>query len=158
MCAPIARIRDVDRTVAAVAQTKGGRYSVDLHLEHDRDASRAFAEAHVRRLEAMRRAGVTERLADGSWQIAEDHLERVAPFEARGLRDRPVAIEVLSSMPIERLAQMDGPTWLARSPATSLSSRAMRGSGGRFAAPLPHVGNGWSSRALPNPGAMAAHG
>jgi hypothetical protein len=44
-----------DRTVAAIARANGGRYSADLHLAHDPNASEAFATSHVRRLEAMRR-------------------------------------------------------------------------------------------------------
>ncbi|MDE2014477.1 MAG: DUF3363 domain-containing protein [Alphaproteobacteria bacterium] len=49
--------RAVDRMVAAIAAVRGGRYSVDLHLRHAPSVSRAFAEAHVRRLEALRRQG-----------------------------------------------------------------------------------------------------
>jgi type IV secretory pathway VirD2 relaxase len=109
-----AGVREVDRTIAAIAETRGGRYSVELHLEHDPRASRAFAEAHVRRLEAMRRAGFSERLADGSWAIPEDHLERAAAHEARQLRDRPVAIEMLSGVPLEHLPSADAATWLDR--------------------------------------------
>ncbi len=109
-----AEVREVDRTIAAVGRARGGLYSIDRHLAHDPDASRAFAEAHVRRLEAMRRAGLVERLGDGTWRIADDHPERAAAYEARQLRDRPVAIETLSTSPIARLAGADGPTWLDR--------------------------------------------
>jgi len=110
-----AAVRDVDRTVAAVAEGNGGRYSIDAHLRHDGGATQGFAEAHVRRLEAMRRAGSTiERMADGSWAIAPDHLDQAAAYEARGLRDRPVEIETLSSLPITRLETADAATWLDR--------------------------------------------
>lgn len=105
-------IREADRTIDAVARASGGRYSVELHLRHDPDASPAFAQAHVRRLEAMRRAGVVERLEDASWVIADDHLDRVAADQLRQLRDRPVAIETLSSLPLEQLTSADAPTWL----------------------------------------------
>jgi type IV secretory pathway VirD2 relaxase len=109
-----AEVREVDRTIAAVAASRSGRYSVALHLEHDPQASRAFAEAHVRRLEAMRRAGFSERLVDGSWAIPEDHVERAAAYETRQLRDRPVAIETLSAVPLDRLPGVDAATWLDR--------------------------------------------
>src|SRR3546814_12042343 len=67
-----------------VAAVNGGRYSTDLHLQHDPSATQAFAETHVRRLEAMRRAGAgVERAADGSWTIAADHVDRAAAYEAR---------------------------------------------------------------------------
>jgi len=110
-----AAVRDVDLTVTAVAQGNGGRYSIDAHLRHDPSATQGFAEAHVRRLEAMRRASIgVEREADGSWSISADHLERAAAYEARGLRDRPVEIETLSALPISRLETADAATWLDR--------------------------------------------
>ncbi|ENY82811.1 relaxase/mobilization nuclease RlxS [Sphingopyxis sp. MC1] len=108
-------VRDADRTVVEVAAANGGRYSVDGHLRHDASATQGFAEAHVRRLEAMRRAGVgVERDADGTWSIAKDHLDRVAAYEVRGLRDQPVTIETLSSLPLARLGTADAATWLDR--------------------------------------------
>ncbi|MDH4744233.1 relaxase/mobilization nuclease and DUF3363 domain-containing protein [Sphingomonas sp. CBMAI 2297] len=109
-----AEVREIDRTIAAVAASHDGRYSVEFHLEHDSQASRAFAEAHVRRLEAMRRAGFSEGLADGSWAVANDHVKRAAAYEARQLRDRPVAIETLSAIPLDRLPGADAATWLDR--------------------------------------------
>lgn len=110
-----AEIRDVDRTVATIAAANGGRYDIDAHLRHDPNASEAFAETHVRRLEAIRRAsGGVERQADGSWTIAPDHLGRVAAYEAGRLRDQPVALTVLSTQPLARLDRADAVTWLDR--------------------------------------------
>ncbi|MDC7810923.1 relaxase/mobilization nuclease RlxS [Sphingomonas koreensis] len=108
-----AGIRDVDRTIAAVAAANGGRYDIDAHLAYDARASEAFAESHVRRLEAMRRAGAgVEREPSGSWRIAPDHLVRVARFEAARARERPVEVQLLSAEPLEKLALADGATWL----------------------------------------------
>ncbi len=107
-----AGVRDVDRTIAEIARENAGRYSVALHLRHDPSASHAFAEAHVRRLEAMRRMDAAERLSDGSWAIAADHVERAAAFEARKLRQRPVVVEILSTAPLESLLGADAATWL----------------------------------------------
>ncbi|MDV3455870.1 relaxase/mobilization nuclease RlxS [Sphingomonas sp. HF-S4] len=105
--------RAVDRTVAEVAARNGGRYSVDLHLRHDPSATQAFAETHVRRLEAIRRhTGGADREVDGSWRIHPDHLARVAAFEQRQARDRPVDVKVLSRLPLEAQIAADGPTWL----------------------------------------------
>jgi len=113
-------IRDSDRTVAEIAAANGGRYSVDLHLRHDPTATQAFAEAHVRRLEAIRRAtGGVERAADGTWIIAADHADRVSAYEARQHRDHPVQIEVLSPAPLAELARADAATWLDRELASS---------------------------------------
>jgi len=108
-------IREVDQTIARIAEANDGRYSVDAHLRHDPSATRAFAEAHVRRLEAMRRSGAgVERDVDGIWAVPADHLDRAAAYEARGLRDRPVAVEMLSSTPLARLERANAATWLDR--------------------------------------------
>lgn len=108
-------VRDVDRTVAEIAAANGGSYSVDLHLRHDPSAREAFARSHVRRLEAIRRLtdGV-ERQPDGSWTIAPDHLERVAAYEVRMARNRPVTVEIVSEAPLDQLSRADAATWLDR--------------------------------------------
>lgn len=107
--------READRTVADVAAANDGRYSVDLHLRHDPSATQAFAETHVRRLEAMRRANAgIEREPDGTWRIADDHVDRAVTFEQRQLRNRPVEVETLSVVPVEQLARADAATWLDR--------------------------------------------
>ena len=115
-----ADIRLADRTVVAVAAANGGRYSIDNHLRFDPLASQGFAEAHVRRLEALRRAGAgVEREADGSWVIAADHLDGAAAYEQRQRRDRPVDVEILSTAPVAALARADAPTWLDRELAST---------------------------------------
>ena len=108
-------IREVDRTIAQVAAANGGRYDVDAHLRHDPTATEAFAETHVRRLEAMRRmGGIVEREPSGRWIIAPDHLGRVATYETARLRDRPVAITMLSAQPLDKLVDVDAATWIDR--------------------------------------------
>jgi type IV secretory pathway VirD2 relaxase len=102
-----------DRTIAAVAAANDGRYDIEAHLRHDPNASERFAESHVRRLEAMRRAGSgAERLPDGSWSIAPDHLDRVAAYEAKLAKDRPVVVELRSSLSLDAQHKFDGATWL----------------------------------------------
>ena len=113
-------VRDADRVVAEVAAANGGRYSTDLHLRHDPSATQAFAETHVRRLEAMRRASVgVERDPDGSWTIAPDHVDRAAAYEARRHRDQPVEVATLSSRPIDQLSSADAATWIDRELASN---------------------------------------
>ena len=107
--------RAVDRTVAEIAAANGGRYSIDIHLRHDPNASQTFPETHVRRLEAMRRAmGNVDREADGTWIIAPDHVERAATFEAHQAKAAPVILDTLSAIPIDQQAGSDGATWLDR--------------------------------------------
>ena len=108
-------VRDADRVVAEVAVANGGRYSTDLHLRHDPSATQAFADAHVRRLEAMRKAGAgVERETDGTWTIPTNHLDSAAAYEARQNRDQPVEVETLSARPLEQLRGADAATWLDR--------------------------------------------
>lgn len=107
--------KTVDRTVADIAAANDGRYSVDLHLRHDPTATAAFAEAHVRRLEGMRLlGGHVEREPDGSWKIGPDHLERAATFERSQTRLRPVVVESISIVPLQRQIGVEGATWLDR--------------------------------------------
>jgi hypothetical protein len=98
-----------------VAGANDGRYDIDAHLRHDPTATQDFAEAHVRRLESLRRAGAgVTRDPSGIWTIAPDHLERVAAHETVMLRDRPVAIATLSALPLDKLVDADAATWLDR--------------------------------------------
>jgi hypothetical protein len=106
-------VRSSDRTVAEIAVANSGRYSIDLHLLHDPNASQAFAEAHVRRLEAMRRARAgVERQPDGTWQIAPDHVDRAAAYERSQARSNPVTVRILSALALAPQVSTDGATWL----------------------------------------------
>jgi type IV secretory pathway VirD2 relaxase len=107
--------RRVDHTVAEVAAAIDGRYSVDLHLAHDPTATAAFAETHVRRLEAMRRGRTgVEREADGTFRIAADHLDRATAYERRQAERSPVVVRTLSARPLDRQTAAIGATWLDR--------------------------------------------
>src|SRR3546814_12340070 len=108
-------IRDADRVVAEVAAANGGQYSVDLHLRHDPSATQAFAETHVRRLEAMRRAGVgVEREADGAWTIAEEHVDSSAAYEARRPPAQPGQVDNIAARTLgQPRAARDAP-WAGR--------------------------------------------
>lgn len=108
-----ANVKPVDRTIAVIAEAHGGRYSADLHLKHDPTATQAFVETHVRRLEAMRRAGIgIEREADGTWAVAPDHLDRALRYERMQVRKAPVQVEVLSTLKLDRQTGAEGATWL----------------------------------------------
>ena len=108
-------VRAADRTITEVAAANAGRYDVDAHLRHDPTATEAFAETHVRRLDAIRRmtGGVT-READGTWVIASNHLDHAAAYESARAKNRPVAVETLSAQPLEKLVGAEAATWLDR--------------------------------------------
>lgn len=134
---PSVGVRDGDRTVAEIAAANGGRYSVGSHLRHDPRATEAFAQKHVRRLEAIRRTtGAVERRPDGTWIIAPDHLDRVEAYERVIARNNPVAVEVLSAAPLDKLPGHDGATWLDRELTSAKPTRLERGFGAEVRAAL----------------------
>jgi len=103
-------VRAADRNITAL--TVGGIYRTDHHLAvaPDRDPREVVA-AHVRRLEALRRAGIAERLAEGVWRIPDDLAERGRQYDEQRLGGG-VAVELKSHLPIERQARVIGATWL----------------------------------------------
>jgi type IV secretory pathway VirD2 relaxase len=122
--------REVDRTIARIAARSGGHYDVALHLAEDPQATEAFAQAHVRWLEAVGRAtGAVTRQPDGSWIIAPDHLERIREHERKLAARNPVQVEVLSNRAIEQLPEHDGATWLDRLAVAEAPARLERGFG-----------------------------
>ncbi|HEX5259621.1 MAG TPA: relaxase/mobilization nuclease RlxS [Sphingomicrobium sp.] len=126
--------RDVDRTVAEIAVRNGGRYSEDIHILLDPSASERFVEAHVRRLEALRRgkAGV-EREADGSWKIAPDHVERAQQYERARATSEPVRVDILSTLRLEEMPNHNGITWLDEDTSLSQPGRLGGGLGAKVA-------------------------
>ncbi|MEQ8694817.1 MAG: relaxase/mobilization nuclease RlxS [Gammaproteobacteria bacterium] len=106
--------RRADRTIAEIAEQSGGLYSEPLHQAVDPRASADYVRAHVRRLEAMRRAGFAERFADGSWAIPEDFLGKARAFEERNRMRQPARLGLMSSVGLDRMTQAEGATWLDR--------------------------------------------
>jgi len=117
--------KPADRTIAAIAERNGGVYSEELHKAADPSSSPAFRLAHKRRLEALRRLGVVERNADGSWYVPSNFEERVLNAEARR---QSLAISVRSWLPIEALAERHAETWLDR-----MDTEVLDGATGPFA-------------------------
>ena len=99
-----------DRTIFEVAEQAGGVYSDALHELADPRSSEAYRLAHKRRLEALRRGGVVERMRDGSWQVPADYLERAAEFE--GAKGRGVRVGVRSWLGLDALIERGAETWL----------------------------------------------
>ena len=106
--------RRADQTIADIAERNAGLYSETLHDAADPRASADYVRAHIRRLEAMRRAGFAERLADGSWAIPMDFLDKARAFEERNRMRRPARLVLLSSFGLEQTAEAEGLTWLDR--------------------------------------------
>lgn len=66
--------------------------------------------AHVRRLEALRRAAIVERVAEGRWKVPDHLPEHGHQYDAQRLGG--VAVELKSHLPIERQARVIVATWL----------------------------------------------
>jgi type IV secretory pathway VirD2 relaxase len=122
--------RAIDRVIAKIATAHRGLYSDRLHREFDPQASSEYVGSHVRRLEAIRREGIVSRLADGSWNVGNDYLDRALRYEALQSSRNPVRVAVLSWQRLEDLPQALGATWLDRRLiGNELDARASTGFG-----------------------------
>jgi hypothetical protein len=111
--------RSVDKTVAALAARNHGFYEPSQHAEIARRTQRipggdieGHVEAHVRRLEALRRAGIAERLDAGHWEIPKDFLEKAAAYDEQ--HGRKLFVEVHSAVDLDQQVGADAATWLDR--------------------------------------------
>ena len=109
--------RPSDRAIAAIAED--GIYRPSRHLEQAKFEGRVpggdcegYVDAHVRRLEALRRAGIAERIDADQWRIPEDFESRAAGYDAG--RNRQANIRILSAARLETQISADGSTWLDR--------------------------------------------
>ena len=109
--------RPSDRTIATIAE--GGIYRPSRHLEQAKFEGRVpggdyegYVDSHVRRLEALRRAGIAERIDADQWRIPEDFESRAAAYDAG--RNRQATIRILSAARLEQQIGADGATWLDR--------------------------------------------
>lgn len=120
-------LKPSDRTIIEIAKTNDGIYSPASHAEHDPSASSEFVQAHIRRLEALRRMNVVRRFADGSWEIPDNFAELIAN-QQKATGRFPGEINTLSSFSLESQIKAEGATWLdrrlvARKPNTMHNSR-----------------------------------
>ena len=112
--------RPADRNIAGNAGEDNGIYRPSRHLERIRDSferqgkdPEAFVRSHVRRLEALRRAGLVERIDADNWKVPKDIVARGQAYDLSqggdGLR-----IRTLSAIGLDRQIASDGATWLDR--------------------------------------------
>ena len=109
--------RPSDRIIATIAE--GGIYRPSWHLEQAKFEGRVpggdyegYIDAHVRRLEALRRAGIAERIDADQWRIPQDYEARAAAYDAG--RNRQANIRILATARLEQQIGADGATWLDR--------------------------------------------
>jgi type IV secretory pathway VirD2 relaxase len=124
-------IRTADKTIAALAVE--GIYRTDHHLALAKTHTRSsldpqeVVKAHVRRLEALRRANVVERLGEGVWRVPADLPERGRQYDAQRLGG--VTVELRSHLTIEQQTRVMGATWLDKQLVAGATDMA----GGGFA-------------------------
>jgi type IV secretory pathway VirD2 relaxase len=127
--------RAADRNIIDVAG-EGGVYRPSQHLERAGAAidrlggdPEAFVRSHVRRLEALRRAGHAERLDADHWRVPTDLPARGRAYDLA--RDRGnIHISILSPASLDSQVGHDGATWLDRELASpSRTTLAITGFG-----------------------------
>jgi len=107
-------LRAADRNVAALS--RDGVYVTEEHRAHLRAQGdlrhdpKEIVDAHVRRLEALRRAGVVERETEGIWRIPPDLVARGHAYDRQ--RTGGVDVQLHSHLPIDRQVPSMGATWL----------------------------------------------
>jgi type IV secretory pathway VirD2 relaxase len=123
--------RRVDRSITEMAV--GGVYRTQTARERLSKASPAVGDpasvidAQVRRLEALRRGKVVERLADGVWRIPTDLPERGMRYDRRRLLG--VQPTIRSLLPVERQIRALGATWLDEQLTTQSAPQSLIGFG-----------------------------
>ncbi|NYT25580.1 relaxase/mobilization nuclease and DUF3363 domain-containing protein [Alcaligenaceae bacterium] len=109
-----ADIRAADRNIVELASD--GLYRTDHHLAIEQGCVKAGRDpqevvaSHVRRLEALRRAGIVERVSEGLWKVPGDLPEQGRQYDVQRLGG--VVVELKSHLPIERQTRVIGATWL----------------------------------------------
>jgi type IV secretory pathway VirD2 relaxase len=112
-------VRSVDKTIAALAARNSGLYEPRQHAEIARLTQRipggdveGHVEAHVRRLEALRRADIVERLDADHWEIPKEFLGQAAAYDKE--HGRKLVVQVHSAVGLDRQIGADAATWLDR--------------------------------------------
>lgn len=107
--------RTADRNILA-ATGSDGTYHPSRHIEIARaekitpDPER-FVAAHVRRLEALRRAGIVERWSADHWKVPQDLPARGLAHDRKG-HGLGARMELHSPIGLDRQVTHDGATWL----------------------------------------------
>ncbi|ART47597.1 MULTISPECIES: relaxase/mobilization nuclease and DUF3363 domain-containing protein [Acidovorax] len=104
--------RAVDRNIAGIVRE--GLYRTVDHLALFRQEGatdpQTSVDVHVRRLEALRRSRVVERMADGVWRVPADFSSRAQAHDVQ--RAARITVELRSHLSIEHQVRVQGATWL----------------------------------------------
>jgi type IV secretory pathway VirD2 relaxase len=111
--------RPADRNIAQLAGASG-EYRPSVHrvmaetgrIRVPGGDYEAYVASHVRRLEALRRAGIMERIDADHWRLPADFEARAADYDAQ--RRGRVTLRLLSNLDLESQIDANGATWLDR--------------------------------------------
>lgn len=106
--------RSIDRSILEFSNRNGGVYDAGKHATESDRISIAYAKAHERRLEALRRRKVVVRKQDGTWRIPGNYLDQVSDYETHRSKRLPVAIARDSRLTLKQMETARGVTWLDR--------------------------------------------
>jgi type IV secretory pathway VirD2 relaxase len=133
---PKTELRPADHNIVAFTDENDRLYRPSQHLATLQDNhlvqdgnEAGYIEAHVRRLEALRRAGIVERLDADHWRIPEDYAQRAQHYDAQ--RSRQVAVRVLSIIDLEAQTTANAATWLDRDLIADAPAATRNGGFGR---------------------------
>ena len=120
--------RSIDRSILEFSDRNGGIYDAGRHATESDRVSIAYAKAHERRLEALRRRKVVVRRQDGTWRIPGNYLDQVTDYEAARSKGLPVSIERESQLTVKQMETARGVTWLDRKIVSDDSEVEQQGS------------------------------
>ena len=163
--------RPADRNIAANAADGDGIYRPSRHLEHIHDNferqgkdPEAYVRSHVRRLEALRRAGHVERIDADNWKVPKNIVERGQAYDLSqggdGLRIRTLSVISLDPADCQRQRDLARPTDCCWRPLGNQGQRFWSGgqqgyqsSGTAACGDGPCDGQGWQGpRSCPHRG------
>jgi type IV secretory pathway VirD2 relaxase len=107
---PVARA--VDHNIVGIVREgiyRGADHLAKLRRDGTPEPQTAV-DVHVRRLEALRRSGAVERMADGVWRVPPEFLSRAQAHDAQ--KTAGVSVELRSHLSIEQQVRAQGATWL----------------------------------------------
>ena len=109
------KARAVDRDIAALAEE--GLYRLDARRIQQGETMNGrepedVVTTHRRRLEALRRAGIVERLGEDVWRVPADLPEQGRQYDRQ--RTGSITVTLKSHLSIEQQTRAVGATWLDR--------------------------------------------
>ena len=102
--------RAVDQAIVSAARAGIYRTEEPGHQQRESSLNPNVTQATVRRLEALRRAHIVERVCDGVWRVPADLVAQGRAYDLKALGG--AAVDVRCHLPLEKQTRAVGSTWL----------------------------------------------